>query len=87
MLIQNPPIKVAHVEILEGILQGDPNLKPHDKVAAGFFLWMVYARARFSDAQASSTIVKDTIETELGRDGFLEALVQLPLNGKLDTFQ
>ena len=71
MLIQKPTIKVAH----ESILQGDPRLKPQDRVAAGFFLWMVYARAKFSDAQASSTIIEDNIETDFGRDGFLEALV------------
>ena len=57
MLIQKPPIKVQHILILENILRGEPKLKAHDKVAAGFFLWMVFARARFSDAQAASTIV------------------------------
>ena len=75
MLIQKPPIKVEHVKILEMILQGVPVLKSHDRVAAGFFLWMIYARARFSDAQAASTIVKDVIDTDHGQDGFVEALV------------
>ena len=75
MLIQKPPIKVAHVKILENILRGVPVLKSQDRVAAGFFLWMIYARARFSDAQAASTIVKDVIDTDHGPDGFVEAQV------------
>ena len=62
------------MKILESILQGVPNVKPQNKVAAGFFLLMIYARAKFSDAQSSSTIIEDTIETDFGRDGFLKAL-------------
>jgi len=57
---------VAHVKILENIMQGIPDMKLQDRVAAGFFsnfLWMIYARARFSDAQAASA-------TD-GPDGFI----------------
>ena len=75
MLKQKPPIKVEHVRILENILQGKPKLKTQDKVAAGFFLWMIYARARFSDAQAASTIVEDVVNKGSGPFGFIEAQV------------
>ena len=75
MLKQKPPIKVEHVKILENILQDKLKLKTQDKVAAGFFLWMIYARARFSDAQAASTIVEDVISTSTGPHGFIEAQV------------
>ena len=75
MLIQKPPIKVDHVKILENIMQGISELKAQDRVAAGFFPWMIYARAWFSDAQAASTIVEDVIGTEDGPDGFIEAQV------------
>ena len=70
MLIQKPPIKVQRILILENIFRGEPNLKAHDKVAAGFFLWMVFARARFSDAQAASTIVQDVIGTDMVQTAF-----------------
>ena len=29
-------------------MQGIPDMKVQDRVAAGFFLWMIYARARFN---------------------------------------
>ena len=41
----------------------------------GFFLYMVYARARRSDAQSSGLIRLDMEEGDDGLDGFVEALI------------
>ena len=52
-LQQKPPLTVQHVKALEGILFGEGGLPPCDQYAAGCFLFSLYARARFSDMQAS----------------------------------
>ena len=70
-LRQRPPLQVAHVKALEAILCG--NRKLPDKVAAGFFLWLVGARARFSDGQAAGKLSLDVTETKDGFKGFLHA--------------
>lgn len=59
MLVQKPPISSEHVRILEYAVLGKFRLKVQDRAAAGFFLFMIYARARFSDAQAASSLVAD----------------------------
>ena len=46
-----------------------------DRVAAGFFLWLIAARARFSDGQNSGVLTLDTCETADGVNGYLEANV------------
>ena len=53
------------------------NYSAADKVAAGFFLFAIYARARHSDAQNSSALEEDLCEDEDGDvTGFLEARIE-----------
>ncbi|CAE7865352.1 unnamed protein product, partial [Symbiodinium sp. KB8] len=75
-LVQKPPLLVSHVQALEDILLGASRAKfsDYDRVCAGFFCFAVYARARYSDAQASASLQLDVLETESSY-GFLEASV------------
>ena len=74
MLVQKPPLKVEHVRMLEKIVLGDvEHVKPQDRIAAGFFLFMVYATARFSDAQAAAAVALDTVTSDEVVYGFVEA--------------
>ncbi|CAE7258351.1 unnamed protein product, partial [Symbiodinium natans] len=50
-LLQRNPLKVEHVALLERICCGLEGRSLQDRMAAGFFLFLVHARARFSDAQ------------------------------------
>ena len=45
--VQRPPLKVWHVEWLEKLACGKVGRSAIDQVAAGFFCYLVYARARF----------------------------------------
>ena len=74
-LQQKPPLTVQHVKALEGILFGEGGLPPCDQYAAGCFLFALYARARFSDMQASGDLVTDVVDTKDGPHGYLEASV------------
>ena len=74
-LQQKPPLTVQHVRALEGILFGEGGLPPCDQYAAGCFLFALYARARFSDMQASGDLVSDVVDTRDGPVGYLEASV------------
>ena len=58
--VQKPPLTVAQVKILEDIVCGKLNRKLPDRVAAGFFMWLIAARARFSDGQNSGILTLDT---------------------------
>jgi hypothetical protein len=53
---------VAHVKILENIMQGIPDMKVQDRVAAGFFLWMIQGQGSQMLIAASATD---------GPDGFI----------------
>ncbi|CAE7854921.1 unnamed protein product, partial [Symbiodinium necroappetens] len=77
-LQQKPPLHAKHVFALEEIVCGKvANYSAADKVAAGFFLFAIYARARHSDAQNSSTLEEDLCEDEDGDvTGFLEARIE-----------
>ena len=70
---QKPPLKVDHVRKLEAIATGSIVMEPPDRVAAGFFLWALFARARFSDAQAAGALQCDLSETSDGTVGYLES--------------
>ncbi|CAE7665449.1 unnamed protein product, partial [Symbiodinium microadriaticum] len=63
---------VDHVRKLEAIATGSIEMEPPDRVAAGFFLWALFARARFSDAQAAGALQCDLSETSDGTVGYLE---------------
>ena len=58
-LRQKPPLLTEHVMFLEEIVLGLRNKGAVDRVAAGFFCFLVYARARFSDGQASGNLTLD----------------------------
>ena len=74
-LVQKSPLTVAQVKILESIVSNRSKRKLPDRVAAGFFLWLIAARARFSDGQNSGILTLDTCETADGVNGYLEANV------------
>ena len=73
--VQKQPLKVCHVETLERICLGELQMTPHDRIASGFFLYMIYARARHSDAQNSSKLVLDSYWDGAVLRGYLEAEV------------
>ena len=77
-LQQKPPLHAKHVFALEEIVCGKvANYSAADKVAAGFFLFAIYARARHSDAQNSSILEEDLCEDEDGDvTGYLEARIE-----------
>ncbi|CAE7417337.1 unnamed protein product [Symbiodinium sp. CCMP2592] len=73
---QKPSLKVDHVRKLEAIASGSIVLEPSDRVAAGFFVWTLYARARYSDAQAAGAMTCDLSDTPDGTVGYLESAVE-----------
>ncbi|CAE7541257.1 unnamed protein product [Symbiodinium sp. CCMP2592] len=73
---QKPALKVDHVRKLEAIASGSIALEPPDRVASGFFVWTLYARARYSDAQAAGAMTCDLSDTPDGTVGYLEAAVE-----------
>ena len=75
-LRQKKPLLVKQVKGLEKICIGEVEANLEEKVASGFFLFMLYARARHSDAQAAGMISLDVVELEDGIDGFVETCVE-----------
>ena len=69
-LRQRSPLRVSDVERLEQICMGTIARSAPDRVAAGFFLFLVYARARFSDGQRVCSL-----SLASGSARFLEAKV------------
>lgn len=68
-LIQRPPLTVVQIMHLENIMQSSGRTG-YDKVAAGFFLFLIFGRLRYSDAQ-SVTVME--LEIPMGeKHGFLE---------------
>lgn len=74
-LKQKSPLLVKQVIGLEKICNNEVDATLEEKVASGFFLFMVFARARHSDAQSAGSIFLDLVEGEDGVDGFVEASV------------
>ena len=74
-LKQKKPLSTKQVIGLEKICLGDVDATIEEKVASGFFLYMVYARARHSDAQSSGMIQLDIEEGDDGVEGFVEASI------------
>ena len=60
---------------LEKICIGDVEASIEESVASGFFLYMIYARARHSDAQSSGLIQLEVDDGDDGMEGFVEASV------------
>ena len=73
---QRPPLTVEQVKKLEDIASGASGFGDADRVAAGFFLWALYARARYSDAQGAGSLICDLADTPDGRVGYIEAAVE-----------
>ena len=74
-LKQKKPLSAKQVIGLEKICIGDVEASIEERVASGFFLHMIYARARHSDAQASGLVQLDVAEGDEGVEGFVEASV------------
>ena len=71
-LVQRPPLKVEQIQRLEKIVH-DENRTNYDRVAAGYFLMLIYGRLRYSDGLRMVDLQLDTHVTEAGVAGFLEA--------------
>ena len=71
------PFKISEVKILESVLAGAHKRSWADRHAAGCFLVMIYARARFSDNHMMnvSSISLDAHEIAGERFGYVEAEV------------
>ena len=74
-LKQKKPLSVKQVIGLEKISIGDAEASIEERVASGFFLYMIYARARHSDAQSSGLIQLEVDDGDDGMEGFVEASV------------
>ena len=69
------PFKISEVRILESVLAGAHNRSWADRHAAGCFLFMIYARARFSDMMNVSSLSLEAHEIAGERFGYVEAEV------------
>ena len=71
-LVQKPPLSVSQVLRLEELV--DSETRPlHDRVAAGFFLFCVFGRARYSDALHVGEVKLELSDVSEEHFGFLEA--------------
>ena len=68
---QRPALTVEQVRKLEGIVH-DVKRSKYDRVAAGFFLLLVYGRLRFSDGQRIKEMKLDVVRVNGRQSGFLE---------------
>ena len=75
-LQQRPPLRVKDVIRLENMCTGDIPRSSVDVVMAGFVLFMVYARARHSDAQHVCNLVFDLDSRGNLPAGFIDAEVK-----------
>ena len=71
-LVQRPPLSVAQVARLEKVVM-DENRGVADRIAAGFFCFTLYSRARYSDALSVVKINEDIVLRDGMVQGFLEA--------------
>ncbi|CAE7343255.1 unnamed protein product [Symbiodinium sp. CCMP2592] len=69
--VQKPALTALHVRTLEKIVIGGTieEYSGFDRHCAGFFCYTLYARARFSDAQASANLMLDVTESDDGPYG------------------
>ena len=70
--MQRPPLSVAQVARLEKVVM-DENRGVADRIAAGFFCFTLYSRARYSDALSVVKINEDIVLRDDMVQGFLEA--------------
>lgn len=69
------PLTVGELMTLENIVCGHTDKSVVDRHVAGCFLYMVYARARFSDMMNISKLSFDFVEKDGQQTGFIEAEV------------
>ncbi|CAE7218164.1 unnamed protein product [Symbiodinium sp. CCMP2592] len=72
----SPRVRGPWAVVEAAIASGSIVLEPSDRVAAGFFVWTLYARARYSDAQAAGAMTCDLSDTPDGTVGYLESAVE-----------
>ena len=71
-LTQKPPLLVTHVLALEDLVRNAESVA--DRVASGYFLMMVYSRARFADLMSCEMLVEDYASSDPNEArGFIEA--------------
>ena len=72
-LVQRPPLTVAQIACLEQCVQ-QTDRTAYDRIAAGFFLVLVFGRLRFSDAMSISSM---ELEIPMGSEhGYLECAAE-----------
>ena len=71
-VVQRPPLKVAQIMALEDTVH-DASRTSYDRIAAGFFLLLVYGRLRYSDGLQLVNLHVDSTEVDGRVSGFLEA--------------
>ena len=72
---RDPPLKVWHVKRLESLACGKDNVTIIDQVAAGFFCFIVFARARFSDGQNAGGLILDVVDGSKPPQGYFESSI------------
>ena len=74
-LNQKDPLKVEQVMMLETVVH-DENRTKFDRIAAGYFLFLIFGRLRLSDALYVSRMELDKVGTGNDECGFLEAVAE-----------
>ena len=75
-LMQRPALRAAMVLALENIVLGKGNFTAADRVAAGFFLFLIFGRARHSDGQAAGELVFEHKGEGSAFEGYVEACIE-----------
>ena len=70
---RRPALRASQVLELERLVH-DPSQSNKDRIGAGFFLFLVYGRLRFSDAQNVTEMSPDEVAIRGSSEGFLECL-------------
>ena len=75
-LMQRPALRAAMVLALEHIVLGRGNFTAADRVAAGFFLFLIFGRARHSDGQAAGELEFEHKGEGSAFEGYVEACIE-----------
>ena len=70
---RRPALRASQVLPLDRLVH-DPSQSDKDRIGAGFFLFLVYGRLRFSDAQNVTEMSLDEVAIRGSAEGFLECL-------------
>ena len=71
-IVQRPPLTVNQILMLERTVHDEARTS-YDRIAAGFFLMLIFGRLRYSDGLQLVDLHIDAHETGAGVTGFLEA--------------